>query len=83
MLLFFKKDDDLKIKLFKAQNHIRLKNKAINQSLLALEEKEKELRELHSFKIKILDELGLIAMDNAEELAIKKIKTLKEKTNEI
>ncbi|CAM4036747.1 hypothetical protein [Campylobacter armoricus] len=82
-MLFFKKDDGLQLKLFKAQNHIRLKSKAINQGLLALEEKEKELKKFLSFKIKVLEELGLIAMDNAEELAIKKIKALKEKTNEI
>ncbi|EOI5520756.1 hypothetical protein ACMTFP_001673 [Campylobacter coli] len=58
---------------------IALKDAAINEISLKLEEEIKINVELSNFRIKILDALGLIGVKNNDEIAIKEVKRLKEK----
>ncbi|EAL8841284.1 hypothetical protein DZ748_09160 [Campylobacter coli] len=58
---------------------IALKDTAINEISLKLEEEIKINVELSNFRIKILDALGLIGVKNNDEIAIKEVKRLKDK----
>ena len=82
MFISFKKDKKIKAlenEIQRLKAIIALKDTAINETSLKLEEEIKINVKLSNFRIKILDALGLIAMDNAQDLALKKIKALKEK----
>ncbi|EAC1776679.1 hypothetical protein EI896_05405 [Campylobacter coli] len=58
---------------------IALKDTAINEISLKLEEEIEINVELSNFRIKILDALGLIGVKNNDEIAIKEVKRLKDK----
>ncbi|EFP1395909.1 hypothetical protein KOM36_000486 [Campylobacter jejuni] len=58
---------------------IALKDTAINEISLKLEEEIKINVKLSNFRIKILDALGLIGVKNNDEIAIKEVKRLKDK----
>ncbi|HDZ4941219.1 TPA: hypothetical protein RTF98_001683 [Campylobacter jejuni] len=58
---------------------IALKDTAINEISLKLEEEIETNIKLSSFRIKILDALGLIGVFKSDEKAIKEAKRLKEK----
>ncbi|WP_144670610.1 hypothetical protein [Campylobacter jejuni] len=58
---------------------IALKDTAINEISLKLEEEIKINVKLSNFRIKILDALGLIGVHKNDEIAIKEVKRLKEK----
>ncbi|EAJ8388506.1 hypothetical protein E7M57_01365 [Campylobacter jejuni] len=58
---------------------IALKDTAINEISLKLEEEIKINVKLSNFRIKMLDALGLIGVKNNDEIAIKEVKRLKEK----
>ncbi|EGN8290024.1 hypothetical protein ISV70_001133 [Campylobacter coli] len=58
---------------------IALKDTAINEISLKLEEEIKINVELSNFRIKILDALGLIGVFKNDDKAIKEVKRLKEK----
>lgn len=58
---------------------IALKDTAINEISLKLEEEIKINVELSNFRIKILDALGLIGVFKNDDKAIKEVKRLKDK----
>ncbi|MEE6533273.1 hypothetical protein VWM70_03835, partial [Campylobacter coli] len=58
---------------------IALKDTAINEISLKLEEEIKINVKLSNFRIKILDALGLIGVFKNDDKAIKEVKRLKEK----
>lgn len=58
---------------------IALKDTAINEISLKLEEEIKINVKLSNFRIKILDTLGLIGVFKNDDKAIKEVKRLKEK----
>lgn len=58
---------------------IALKDTAINEISLKLEEEIKINVKLSNFRIKMLDALGLIGVKNNDEIAIKEVKRLKDK----
>ncbi|EKK8917996.1 hypothetical protein PPT46_001259 [Campylobacter coli] len=58
---------------------IALKDTAINEISLKLEEEIKINVKLSNFRIKILDGLGLIGVFKNDDKAIKEVKRLKEK----
>ncbi|ABS44413.1 conserved hypothetical protein [Campylobacter jejuni subsp. doylei 269.97] len=58
---------------------IALKDTAINEISLKLEEEIKTNGKLSNFRIKILDALGLIGVFKNDDKAIKEVKKLKEK----
>ncbi|EAH5834202.1 hypothetical protein EBI22_02360 [Campylobacter coli] len=58
---------------------IALKDTAINEISLKLEEEIEINVKLSNFRIKILDALGLIGVKNNDEIAIKEVKRLKDK----
>ncbi|EPV4112462.1 hypothetical protein ACV52Z_001917 [Campylobacter coli] len=58
---------------------IALKDTAINEISLKLEEEIEINVKLSNFRIKILDALGLIGVFKNDEIAIKEVKRLKEK----
>ncbi|ABS44386.1 conserved hypothetical protein [Campylobacter jejuni subsp. doylei 269.97] len=58
---------------------IALKDTAINEISLKLEEEIKTNGKLSNFRIKMLDALGLIGVFKNDDKAIKEVKKLKEK----
>ncbi|HIH2034149.1 TPA: hypothetical protein ACYKGA_000303 [Campylobacter coli] len=82
MFLIFKKNEkirNLEKEVQRLKGVIALKDTAINEMSLKLEEEIKINVELSNFRIKIFDALGLIGVKNNDEIAIKEVKRLKEK----
>ncbi|MEH0383679.1 hypothetical protein V6754_02085 [Campylobacter coli] len=83
MFLIFKKNEkirNLEKEVQRLKSIIALKDTAINEISLKLEEEIKINVKLSNFRIKILDALGLIGVfKNDDEIAIKEVKRLKEK----
>ncbi|MCE7263125.1 hypothetical protein LZW65_05390 [Campylobacter coli] len=83
MFLIFKKNEkirNLEKEVQRLKGVIALKDTAINEISLKLEEEIKINVKLSNFRIKILDALGLIGVfKNDDEIAIKEVKRLKEK----
>ncbi|EAK1595480.1 hypothetical protein CIB64_06590 [Campylobacter coli] len=82
MFLIFKKNEkirNLEKEVQRLKGVIALKDTAINEISLKLEEEIKINVKLSNFRIKILDALGLIWVKNNDEIAIKEVKRLKEK----
>ncbi|EOV6250927.1 hypothetical protein ACN9PS_000325 [Campylobacter coli] len=82
MFLIFKKNEkirNLEKEVQRLKGVIALKDTAINEISLKLEEEIKINVKLSNFRIKIFDALGLIGVKNNDEIAIKEVKRLKEK----
>lgn len=82
MFLIFKKNEkirNLEKEVQRLKGVIALKDTAINEMSLKLEEEIKINVELSNFRIKILDALGLIGVFKNDDKAIKEVKRLKEK----
>ncbi|HEF9433954.1 TPA: hypothetical protein SBX42_001455 [Campylobacter coli] len=82
MFLIFKKNEkirNLEKEVQRLKGVIALKDTAINEISLKLEEEIKINVKLSNFRIKILDALGLIGVKSNDEIAIKEVKRLKEK----
>lgn len=83
-MLTFKKDEDLllqhlKDEIARLKSLIVLKDTAINECSLKLEEEMKANAKLKNFRIKIISALGLIGANYNDELVIKEVKKLREK----
>ncbi|HED1170956.1 TPA: hypothetical protein R4P31_001173 [Campylobacter jejuni] len=81
MFLIFKKNEkirNLEKEVQRLKGVIALKDTAINEISLKLEEEIKINVELSNFRIKILDALGLIGVFKNDDKAIKEVKRLKE-----
>ncbi|EAH9134783.1 hypothetical protein ACTK3V_000728 [Campylobacter jejuni] len=70
---------DLEKEIQRLKGVIALKDTAINEISLKLEEEIKINVKLSNFRIKILDALGLIGVFKNDDKAIKEVKRLKEK----
>ncbi|EPU8950453.1 hypothetical protein ACV0NZ_001739 [Campylobacter jejuni] len=70
---------DLEKEIQRLKGVIALKDTAINEIALKLEEEIKINVKLSNFRIKILDALGLIGVFKNDDKAIKEVKRLKEK----
>lgn len=82
MFLIFKKNEkirNLEKEVQRLKGVIALKDAAINEISLKLEEEIKINVKLSNFRIKILDALGLIGVFKNDDKAIKEVKRLKEK----
>ncbi|MFY4726206.1 hypothetical protein ACOTVF_03145 [Campylobacter jejuni] len=82
MFLIFKKNEkirNLEKEIQRLKSIIALKDTAINEISLKLEEEIKINVKLSNFRIKILDALGLIGVFKNDDKAIKEVKRLKEK----
>ncbi|EAI5943979.1 hypothetical protein B9Q45_06705 [Campylobacter coli] len=82
MFLIFKKNEkirNLEKEVQRLKSIIALKDTAINEMSLKLEEEIKINVKLSNFRIKILDALGLIGVFKNDDKAIKEVKRLKEK----
>lgn len=82
MFLIFKKNEkirNLEKEVQRLKGVIALKDTAINEMSLKLEEEIKINVKLSNFRIKILDALGLIGVFKNDDKAIKEVKRLKEK----
>lgn len=82
MFLIFKKNEkirNLEKEVQRLKGVIALKDTAINEISLKLEEEIKINVKLSDFRIKILDALGLIGVFKNDDKAIKEVKRLKEK----
>ncbi|ECB9937105.1 hypothetical protein K1F84_001654 [Campylobacter coli] len=82
MFLIFKKNEkirNLEKEIQRLKGVIALKDTAINEISLKLEEEIKINVKLSNFRIKILDALGLIGVFKNDDKAIKEVKRLKEK----
>lgn len=82
MFLIFKKNEkirNLEKEVQRLKGVIALKDTAINEISLKLEEEIKINVKLSNFRIKILDALGLIGVFKNDDKAIKEVKRLKEK----
>ncbi|EAH6725679.1 hypothetical protein FA675_04275 [Campylobacter coli] len=82
MFLIFKKNQkirNLEKEVQRLKGVIALKDTAINEISLKLEEEIKINVKLSNFRIKILDALGLIGVFKNDDKAIKEVKRLKEK----
>ncbi|MGI7538794.1 hypothetical protein ACNF7Z_04815 [Campylobacter coli] len=81
MFLIFKKNEkirNLEKEVQRLKGVIALKDTAINEISLKLEEEIKINVKLSNFRIKILDALGLIGVFKNDDKAIKEVKRLKE-----
>ncbi|EAH9090405.1 hypothetical protein EW828_03735 [Campylobacter jejuni] len=82
MFLIFKKNEkirNLEKEVQRLRGVIALKDTAINEISLKLEEEIKINVKLSNFRIKILDALGLIGVFKNDDKAIKEVKRLKDK----
>ncbi|EAC1616329.1 hypothetical protein NXE49_001637 [Campylobacter jejuni] len=82
MFLIFKKNEkirNLEKEIQRLKGVIALKDTAINEISLKLEEEIKINVKLSNFRIKILDALGLIGVFKNDDKAIKEVKRLKDK----
>ncbi|EOC4403523.1 hypothetical protein ACI38E_001193 [Campylobacter coli] len=82
MFLIFKKNEkirNLEKEVQRLKGVIALKDTAINEMSLKLEEEIEINAKLSNFRIKILDALGLIGVFKNDDKAIKEVKRLKEK----
>ncbi|WP_052783902.1 hypothetical protein [Campylobacter coli] len=82
MFLIFKKNEkirNLEKEVQRLKSIIALKDTAINEISLKLEEEIKINVKLSNFRIKILDALGLIGVFKNDDKAIKEVKRLKDK----
>lgn len=82
MFLIFKKNEkirNLEKEIQRLKGVIALKDTAINEISLKLEEEIEINVKLSNFRIKILDALGLIGVFKNDDKAIKEVKRLKEK----
>lgn len=82
MFLIFKKNEkirNLEKEVQRLKGVIALKDTAINEMSLKLEEEIEINVKLSNFRIKILDALGLIGVFKNDDKAIKEVKRLKEK----
>ncbi|ENT5901261.1 hypothetical protein ACFD9L_000416 [Campylobacter coli] len=82
MFLIFKKNEkirNLEKEVQRLKGVIALKDTAINEISLKLEEEIEINVKLSNFRIKILDVLGLIGVFKNDDKAIKEVKRLKEK----
>ncbi|EIX2549171.1 hypothetical protein MOU35_000988 [Campylobacter coli] len=82
MFLIFKKNEkirNLEKEVQRLKGVIALKDTAIYEISLKLEEEIKINVKLSNFRIKILDALGLIGVFKNDDKAIKEVKRLKEK----
>ncbi|HED7990739.1 TPA: hypothetical protein R6B58_000320 [Campylobacter coli] len=82
MFLIFKKNEkirNLEKEVQRLKGVIALKDTAINEISLKLEEEIKINVELSNFRIKILDALELIGVFKNDDKAIKEVKRLKDK----
>ncbi|EAB5248488.1 hypothetical protein OLP57_03240 [Campylobacter jejuni] len=82
MFLIFKKNEkirNLEKEVQRLKSIIALKDTAINEISLKLEEEIEINVKLSNFRIKILDALGLIGVFKNDDKAIKEVKRLKEK----
>lgn len=82
MFLIFKKNEkirNLEKEVQRLKGVIALKDTAINEISLKLEEEIKINVKLSNFRIKILDALGLIGVFKNDDKAIKEVKRLKDK----
>lgn len=82
MFLIFKKNEkirNLEKEVQRLKGVIALKDTAINEISLKLEEEIEINVKLSNFRIKILDALGLIGVFKNDDKAIKEVKRLKEK----
>ncbi|MCL4565170.1 hypothetical protein DCO52_01980 [Campylobacter coli] len=85
MFLIFKKNEkirNLEKEVQRLKGVIALKDTAINEISLKLEEEIKINVKLSNFRIKILDALGLIGVFKNDDKAIKEVKRLKEKESQ-
>ncbi|MGI7519996.1 hypothetical protein ACNF7K_07965 [Campylobacter coli] len=81
MFLIFKKNEkirNLEKEVQRLKGVIALKDTAINEISLKLEEEIKINVKLSNFRIKMLDTLGLIGVFKNDDKAIKEVKRLKE-----
>ncbi len=82
MFLIFKKNEKIRYlekEIQRLKGVIALKDTAINEISLKLEEEIEINVKLSNFRIKILDALGLIGVFKNDDKAIKEVKRLKEK----
>lgn len=82
MFLIFKKNEkirNLEKEIQRLKGVIALKDTAINEISLKLEEEIEINVKLSNFRIKILDALGLIGVFKNDDKAIKEVKRLKDK----
>ncbi|EID1014612.1 hypothetical protein LA470_001659 [Campylobacter coli] len=82
MFLIFKKNEkirNLEKEVQRLKGVIALKDTAINEMSLKLENEIKINVKLSNFRIKILDALGLIGVFKNDDKAIKEVKRLKDK----
>lgn len=82
MFLIFKKNEkirNLEKEVQRLKGVIALKDTAINEISLKLEEEIEINVKLSNFRIKILDALGLIGVFKNDDKAIKEVKRLKKK----
>ncbi|EDP2650322.1 hypothetical protein FW145_00840 [Campylobacter jejuni] len=82
MFLIFKKNEkirNLEKEVQRLKGVIALKDTAINEMSLKLEEEIEINVKLSNFRIKILDALGLIGVFKNDDKAIKEVKRLKDK----
>lgn len=82
MFLIFKKNEkirNLEKEVQRLKSIIALKDTAINEISLKLEEEIKINVKLSNFRIKMLDALGLIGVFKNDDKAIKEVKRLKDK----
>ncbi|EAK2411871.1 hypothetical protein B1914_01810 [Campylobacter jejuni] len=82
MFLIFKKNEkirNLEKEVQRLKSIIALKDTAINEISLKLEEEIEINVKLSNFRIKILDALALIGVFKNDDKAIKEVKRLKEK----
>lgn len=82
MFLIFKKNEKIRYlekEVQRLKGVIALKDTAINEISLKLEEEIEINVKLSNFRIKILDALGLIGVFKNDDKAIKEVKRLKEK----
>lgn len=82
MFLIFKKNEkirNLEKEVQRLKGVIALKDTAINEISLKLEEEIEINVKLSNFRIKILDALGLIGVFKNDDKAIKEVKRLKDK----
>lgn len=82
MFLIFKKNEKIRYlekEIQRLKGVIALKDTAINEISLKLEEEIEINVKLSNFRIKILDALGLIGVFKNDDKAIKEVKRLKDK----
>ncbi|EHP7602794.1 hypothetical protein KP470_001399 [Campylobacter coli] len=82
MFLIFKKNEkirNLEKEVQRLKGVIALKDTAINEISLKLQEEIKINVKLSNFRIKMLDALGFIGVFKNDDKAIKEVKRLKEK----